>query len=179
MNSDQQKETAVPASDAGTADRQLKEKMAKYNEVVRRAELSVVHLVSVSFKVDPRYHAEKAEKDSAERKNGLKLSVGVKVNHVVVDNGSGVAGVFLLCEVGAKLRKSNLLTCKAEYFVGYRNLNGCDEKASEAFLNRVGKFSCYPYFRSLFASLDWSAGTEMPPLPVLRESVVPRVKELE
>ena len=45
------------------------------------------------------------------------------------------------------------------------------------FVNRVGNFAAYPYFRSHFAEITSQAGITIPPLPVMKEGKWPISKE--
>jgi hypothetical protein len=153
-----------PGGDPDTAE-QKKDRLAKYNAVVDRAELASISLIEVNFKVRPEHFAD------GERSPAGKLRYGIAVEEASFNAETGCGGVFLDCEAASRKGRKNSVQCKAKYFVGYRNMVGCDEAAAKAFMSRVGRFTCYPYFRSLLATLNWSADTQLPALPVLREPV--------
>ena len=135
----------------------------KYNDIVVRAELATVQLCSLSFNVKDTFFSERNKKRP-------RISYSIKSSEYIFDDNQDYAAVKIDCIVTAKgSRSSNILVCKAVYLVAYKNLSGCDENVVKAFLGRVGRFAGYPYFRSLFASLDWNAGTRMPPLPILKQ----------
>lgn len=138
-----------------------KNRLKLYNEVVEKAELTAIQLLSLSFDSDLTYAWDYAPKS--------KLTYNVVSEETLFDSEVGKAAIFVLCDVKSKVGRKNALSCKAKFAVAYSGLSGCEEAAVVAFLQRVGRFSCYPYFRSVFATLDWNAQTRMPPLPVLKE----------
>lgn len=131
-----------------------------YNAVVRDADLKAVQLLNISFGVEPAFFVEKSK-----RKFDVKIELGQ--SDYDPDKGAVVAAVKLV--VSVKKSRLNALQCKAEYIVVYENLVGRKEEAVRQFVDRVAPFACYPYFRSVFATLDWAAGTKLPPLPVHKE----------
>ncbi|UXN61560.1 hypothetical protein [Phyllobacterium zundukense] len=147
---------------AGPSD-QKKDRLEKYSHVVGVAQLRAVQVTSVEFNVKPEFFSDEADRS---------------LGYVVIKGGQQfshedcVAMAFIGFEVAAKTGRKKTLVCKAEYAVTYDNLVDCDEEATMVFLNRVAVFACYPYFRSLFATLDWAAATSLPPLPVHKEPAV-------
>lgn len=131
-----------------------------YNAAVAAAGLQAVQLQSMSFKVEPEFFGDRTQR---------RLSVDIEHERNDVDSAQGLAFAFVNILVTAKRGRKNTLACKAGYLVIYDNLKGCDPDAVRLFLDRVAPFACYPYFRSLFATLDWAAGTMLPPLPVHKE----------
>jgi hypothetical protein len=61
------------------------------------------------------------------------------------------------------------VSLSATYLATYRLSATCEDDAAHAFLQRVGRFSCYPYFRALFGILTEQSGLQLPPLPVMSE----------
>lgn len=141
-------------------------RIARYNLVVDHAQLQTVQLISTKFDVKPHYF-QVAE----ERPDDVALHLDVSPTDFGFDATSGIAGIFIMFNAGVSLGEEKLVECEARYFVPYGGLDGCDEDACKAFLMRVGKFTAYPYYRSLFANLNSSANTNLPVLPVLREAV--------
>jgi hypothetical protein len=145
-------------------------KLANYSRVVDQAELFAIRLIEVSFSVSPLNF-------EAENKEPHDFYYGVSGDSIAFDSEAGVGGIFLSCEAGRRVGGVDLVACKAKYFVGYQGLTGCEDEAVNVFLARVGRFACYPYFRSLVSTLDWNAGTDLPTLPVLREPVIPKSRK--
>jgi hypothetical protein len=138
-------------------------KRERYNRVVESAELSGIQLVEVSFNVEPRYYGVQDE---------VKLGYDVKPEDSYYDPSESFAACIVKFHVDGKDSEGTALKCDAKYTVAYRVAESCEEEAVKLFLRRVGVFACYPYFRGLFANLDWAANTRLPPLPVHKE---PRV----
>lgn len=130
-----------------------------YNKVVDVAEIASVSMVNLKFEVKPSFFSNKKR----------NLQYDGDVLRIDYDKENGHAIVLLDFTVQSKTGKTKTLLCKAEYIVAYRGIKDCKADAVETFLNRVGVFAAYPYFRSLFASLDWAANTSMPILPVMRQ----------
>jgi preprotein translocase subunit SecB len=134
---------------------------SRYNFVVKCAALDHVRLLNSKFDVKQSFFQEQ----------GLpKLAYDVSTADTFFDKEQGIAFARIDLSVEAKRSRSKVLGCTAQYVIGYSGLEDCEEEAVALFLKRVGPFACYPYFRSLFASLDWAAGTRLPPLPVHREN---------
>lgn len=155
--------TAKPVSSASADDH-----IEQYNDVVDRAEISAVQLLNIDFDVSPRYYAN-------ERKENI-IGYEVRTEESFYDQKEGFAACLVSFDVEAKDDEGPTLECKARYTVSYRISKPCDEKSVKVFLDRVGVFACYPYFRGLFANLDWAANTRLPPLPVHKENVTAKTK---
>lgn len=148
---------------AVASQKKLKEqRLEEYNKVVAAAELGSIQLIKLEFDVSPDYHQKQSEVD-------LGYVITPDVSHYDLDEG--FAGCVINFEVSAKHDDERLLHCEATYTVTYSIGEPCDEAAVKAFLGRVGVFACYPYFRGVFANLDWAANTRLPPLPVHREDL--------
>ncbi|MBB4067159.1 hypothetical protein [Gellertiella hungarica] len=170
------------------ANKEVDERVEKYNAVVRAAELLHVRLIDLNFDVQPELYVTAPE--------DRDLGYIIKVMSAHYDEESGLAACFVDAEVTAHkaIQKSDLdaspeeeqrvdgnhesgddeeadplVIAKARYSVAYGIEEKCDEEAVKMFLRRVGEFTCYPYFRSLVAQLDWAADTSLPPLPVHKE----------
>lgn len=141
---------------------QKTKKLDAYSDVVSKASLNDVNLFDLEFKVKPEFYSESEKK---------KLGYEIENVSSQFDVDVGVAASFISLAVVGTVGRKKVLVCKAAYSVIYDNLKGCEPEAVEAFLRRVAQFACYPYFRSLFASLDWAAGLRLPPLPVHKEPV--------
>ncbi|WP_105371690.1 hypothetical protein [Neorhizobium huautlense] len=151
-----------------TPARETEDHVDRYNKVVDAAELNGIQLVHVNFDVMSRYF---------DNEGSPAIGYVVKTEDTYYDVEDGFAACLVNFEVEAKDDSGVTLECSAKYTVSYRLSEACDEKAVKIFLRRVGVFACYPYFRGLFASLDWSANTRLPPLPVHKENVATRPKK--
>ncbi|MER9202256.1 hypothetical protein NKH74_24110 [Mesorhizobium sp. M0933] len=146
-----------------------RDRLEKYGDVVELANLSAVQMTSVKFSVKPEFFANDDHRN-------LSYTIDKGTMEYLRDQKAGMA--FLSLKVEAKSGRKRTLYCEAEYLVTYDNLIDLNEEAVVAFLDRVAPFACYPYFRSLFANLDWAATTGLPPLPVHKEPARPRVPNL-
>ncbi|MBN9335791.1 hypothetical protein [Devosia sp.] len=131
-----------------------------YNAVVRDADLQAVQLLNISFEVEPAFFGDKAKR---------KLDVKIELGQSDFDQEKGAVVAAVKLVVSVKKSRTTALHSKAEYLVVYENLAGHNPAAVKQFVDRVAPFACYPYFRSVFATLDWAAGTKLPPLPVHKE----------
>ena len=129
--------------------------------------MKAVQLLGLSFQVEPDYFS------SADK--SLEYVIDNTTNNFIEEDGAGFS--FISITVTSKRDDEEILSCKADYVVIYDNLSNCHEREVVVFLSRVAPFACYPYFRGLFANLDWAADTRLPPLPVHREPIVPRKKK--
>lgn len=141
------------------------EVLARYNHVVECAELRTIQLTDFNFHIDPQHF-------SPEVKRSFVYDIDNHANEFSAENGLALAHVDV--SVYCKVERKKTLKCTAKYIAVYDNLSDCDEKEVKAFLSRVAPIACYPYFRALFANLNWAAGADMPPLPVHREPTIPR-----
>jgi preprotein translocase subunit SecB len=146
---------------------EYKDRLEAYNAAVDAARLESVQLIDLSFNVKPEFF----ETISKNR----KFSYRIKSNNVVCEDDDDIAIAFIDFEVFAKKSRTNQLACKASYAVMYSGFTDCKNAQVKAFVRKVASFTCYPYFRSLIANLDWAAGTGLPPLPIHKE--FPKSKE--
>lgn len=130
----------------------------RYAEVVQKAQLEDILLVGSSLVIDPSFFG-----GASGKRPELSYAREV-VEHSLV---SALAASRFEWKITARLGHKQLLEVKAEYMTIYGNLDGCDEGAVRAFVERVGTIATYPYFRALVAQFDWAAKTGLPPLPVI------------
>lgn len=152
------KKNMIPQSPSQTSN-EPEVSAEKYNQVVDVAELHSVQMVNLKFDVKPSFFKNK--------KRDLHYDGEIKYVDFDPESGSAISLINFIVE--ARSGKSKSLVCKAEYIVAYNSIVGCDGEAVTTYLRRVAIFAAYPYFRSLFASLDWAASTSMPILPVMRQ----------
>lgn len=134
---------------------------ALYGKVVDAAELQAVTLVNLNFVVQPQFFEKQAD---------VSFGYDIDVVEENYDADTGGAIAIIDCAVYASINDEKLFNCEAKYIVVYALSETCDRNAVSSFLKRVSVFACYPYFRSIVASVDWAAGTRLPPMPVHRET---------
>ncbi|WP_299303688.1 hypothetical protein [uncultured Litoreibacter sp.] len=74
-------------------------------------------------------------------------------------------------KVDIKKGRTKALKLKARYVLIYTGLTEKDEHHVQIYFRKVAKFTSYPYFRSLFASLSSDSGLALKPLPSLVDRV--------
>lgn len=127
----------------------------RYNKTVAAANLRTIRLVGATFKVAPvnglrlNHPVWLAPRQSFERAKGLLVSIHEW--KVLIDAGNSMA---------ADISTSFLLS--------YDNLPDEDEEIVIRLVDRIGKFTTYPYFRSHVANMLSMAGVSSPPLELLK-----------
>ena len=133
-----------------------------YNDVVARAVVSGIKLIKSSFDMRP----EALDSKKPDR------SYAVEVDHVAetydLDSGR-LFGVFRFTAT-CKVKRTKVLKVQADYLVSYKVSHPCEEVAALLFVERLGPFAAYPYFRALFGILTSHAGLVAPALPILAEA---------
>lgn len=139
-----------------------------YNQVVASAELAHLILVASEFVMKPNLHSiDLASEEQAD------LVLDHDVGSVSFDKEKGaVSGVFRwIVAIREKSAKpgDEAFFASASYYIAYDGIKPTeDERAPKCFLEKVGKFATYPYFRTHVSHLSWASGAEIPLLPVLR-----------
>ena len=133
----------------------------QYNLVVSHATIREIRLIGSKYDLKPD------AVEFAERVWTFQLSHQLEDWDCDNEKGmlSGVYAYTASCLEGR--RKLLSVTCR--YLSTYRLSDLCDEAAASKFLERVGKFAAYPYFRSIFAMLTQQSGIMLPPLPVMSD----------
>jgi hypothetical protein len=134
---------------------------AAYNRLVSHAKVQTIRLINSRYDVKPAALAESP--------NDWDYNVSYQLLDWHCDNEalilSGTWGYIATCTKGRR----KLLTVTAKYLVAYRLSAICDPDAGRSFLERVGKFAAYPYFRNTFAGFTQQSGIVLHPLPVISE----------
>lgn len=146
---------------------------AHYNDVVARAKLQAIRLLSSEFDVQPLAYEPNDQGPEFEIAHNL-------IAHSYDRERNQLSG--LLGFEAQQTRDGNaVLSVAAEYLVDYLLNTECEEDAAELFVERLAPFAAYPYFRSLFSQLTSQAGLLTPPLPILAEApkTIARAKSVE
>ncbi|QIO58035.1 protein-export chaperone SecB [Rhizobium leguminosarum] len=143
--------------------------LLEYSKVVDASELEGVTLLGLNFQVNPRFFGERDDAELGYEIDVVEQKYEVEVNKAIA---------FIECSVYATINDDRVFNCDAKYVVIYELAEACDPQAVKMFLKRVAVFACYPYFRAVVANLDWSAGTNLPPMPVHREGMKKRSKAI-
>ena len=60
---------------------------------------------------------------------------------------------------------------QADYMITYVGLTDYDERHVRFFVEKIGRFATYPYFRALFSYHSGESGLMLPPLPTLTDDI--------
>ncbi|AMK26225.1 MULTISPECIES: hypothetical protein [Sphingobium] len=132
-----------------------------FNKLVAHARLSRLRLMSSSFDLKPDAMGE------SRRNWAYRISASLEDWSLDCD-ALELRGIFAF-KVACVEGRRHPVSLGARYFATYRLSAECDEKAALSYLDRVARFSCYPYFRALFSILTEQSGLQLPPLPVMKE----------
>ncbi|HZP18763.1 MAG TPA: hypothetical protein VFB16_01020 [Bauldia sp.] len=135
-------------------------KRASYNRLVRQARLLSLILEKVDFKMA-------AESLGVSRSLLTRDITGKKK---ILSSGAtdGTCIANMSWNISIKYKRKILSGCTAIYLVAYDGMQDCAEDTIEMFLENVAKAATYPYFRALYAHLDWAANPQSAPLPILK-----------
>lgn len=133
-----------------------------YHAVTREAQLSTINLLDCRFRVKPELFNEREGEDSRR-----KFFFGGHLENQHYDAERGLASGQFTWKVEVKVSRKKAVSLVAIFIIVYENLEGMNANAVEAFVNRVGRFATYPYFRALASQLSWEAGVELPIMPVI------------
>lgn len=134
---------------------------AKYNKVVSHATISDIRLVGSKFDLKP---------EAVEANDRVwTFSLSDQLEDWTCDNEKGTLSGIYSYSASCVEGRRKLLTVTGRYLSTYKLSDLCDEEASRQFLARVGRFSAYPYFRAMFATLTQQSGVMLPPLPVISD----------
>ncbi len=158
---------AMANETAAVDDEGKKAALAAYNKVVAGCELVTINLVDARFKVDPGFYDIRA-REKTEAKSLTRREFDCDVSTPVFKKDSGLLAGRFLWKVEVLKGKKKLVTLQATYVVLYKNVPDVGEEHISAFLQRVGRFASYPYFRGLFSRLAAEAQLDLPVLPVLK-----------
>lgn len=132
-----------------------------YNRVVSHATIRDIRLIGSKFELKP---------DAVEMADRVwTFNRSQHLDDWTCDNEKGtLTGIYTYSAACVEGRRK-LLSVTGTYVSSYALSDLCDEQACKQFLDRVGRFAAYPYFRSLFAALTQQSGIMLPPLPVMSD----------
>lgn len=133
----------------------------EYNRLVAHAKVQAIRLVNSRYDIKPAALSGSRE-DWVYNVSNRLLDWHCDDDALIL---SGTWEYTATCVDGRR----KLLTVTAKYLVTYRLSAECDADAGRQFLERVGRFAAYPYFRSTFAILTQQSGIVLHPLPIISE----------
>jgi hypothetical protein len=142
--------------------------------IAQHSQLHMLQLVGSSSIVLPEILEIMAKQRS------LSLGYNLAVSPVAYDEAQGIASAFFawrlfgdsLPEEGSAPEApagapKRVIEFVATYLVGYAGIPGQPKAPVAAFVDQVGEFASYPYFRSFVSQLSWASNIPIPILPVI------------
>lgn len=151
---------ATAAAGTPSPDNPAEKKRSTYNKLVREARLISFLVEKVNFNI----HPEVLGVSKALLTRDLSGKKQVLVHGA--DDGTCIANI--VWNINIRLKRRVLVRCSASYIITYDGMAGFPEETTETFIETVAKAATYPYFRALYAHLDWSASLGSAPLPILK-----------
>ena len=171
---DQVRRCAKPDASAQPKLQRKKQEIAltaveRYNRVVAAAELDAIRIVTSEFSAAPSAHQTLADLDE-----GTAIAHVIhRVHDFTLDSEReiGSCGVSSQLRVSLDTAKENdLIRVKCEFIVVYSGFEEQHVVSVRRYVERVGLYAAYPYFRAHVGHLASLADTiRIPVLPVLKE----------
>ena len=133
-----------------------------YNAVTQSARLATISLLDCKFVVKPGFF-----KDREEGEPRHKFVYGHELEEPRYVPKRGLATGQFTWKVEVRVSRKKVLNLVATYLIVYENLEDMNAGAVSAFVERVGRYATYPYFRSLASQLSWESGAQLPVMPVI------------
>jgi hypothetical protein len=134
-----------------------------YNQVVQTAELRDIKLVASVFSVSPEYYAGQPE--------ALDMILSDKLDWVNFDEAGTLATASFDWSADCKRDDEDLLSVSATYIIAYAFSASAGRRYVEAFIQNVGRFALYPYFRALVAQFSAASSADLPVLPIIKQPI--------
>lgn len=133
---------------------------AEYSSAVEAAQLRDIRLIGCAFNSSP---------EAFIKSEGCKYVYGCEVSDSFYDDEAKLLTGWVNCDATTKIGRRKIMSLKATYLVVYDIDGEPLEEAALKFVQHVGCFAVYPYFRAHFAEVSSQAGLRMPPLPIMKE----------
>lgn len=136
-----------------------------YKEVSCSASLQEIRLIASKFSV-------KSELFLTDDDVGTPKSLFTGgTSDVLIDDEEGLIAGKYNWEAEIKFGRKTGLKLQTTHMLIYSGVAGLDPNHINHYFNKIGRFSTYPYFRSIFSTHVSDAGLMLPPLPSLNERV--------
>lgn len=133
---------------------------SEYSDAVSAAEMVSIRLIKSEFAVEPE--------GLGHDRSAWKRSYDCQVTRVSFDRTRRLLTGIVSADAVCKLGRRRLISLKSSYLLVYSVEGEPTDAAAESFVQRVGAFAAYPYFRAHFSDACSQAGVTLPPLPVLK-----------
>lgn len=137
-----------------------------YEKVAQSASLRQVNLTNSMFLIKTDAFVE-AEDEGTDLRPSFR---GEPKQQSYFATSGHLVGVYHW-SVEIKVGRVKALKMSAEYALIYSGLTESPEEYVKLYFAKVGRFTSYPYFRSLLAMNVSAAGVSIPPLPSLKDRV--------
>ena len=134
---------------------------AEYNRLVSHARVQSIRLINTRYDIRPV--ALSADRDD------WKYEVSNRLLDWNCNNDSLLLSGTWEYTASCNLKRKQILKLVAKFLVTYRLSDRCDAEAGRQFIERVARFTAYPYFRGTFAMLTQQSGIALHPLPIISE----------
>lgn len=132
-----------------------------YNDTVKAASLEKIQLTESKFFVKPEFFTLEGERELFRGEEVVSFSF-------LGEEKSAAAEIEYFAS--ANLGGEEVFSAKCRYLIIFTfDCRVCEGDAL-TLIHRVGRFTAYPYFRQHVAQLNWEAGTDMPILPILKQT---------
>lgn len=134
---------------------------------MKSAELLDIRLLSSSFVVEEAFFEDEEGEAVAERQ--FTCTYGCELPNTSYESENG--GLLGQCEWKANVTRDDTeaVTISGTYLIAYQCDQALDEQATTRFVERVGRFATFPYFRALVGFYSTASSIDVPILPVLKE----------
>ncbi len=135
-----------------------------YQKVAWSAQLHDIGLIKSTFEMKPECLPIFTEEPEL-----LKHSFGGYCKSFHIDEKAGLLSGIFSWEVSIKYKRIKAVKLSCQYMLVYSGLIDHPEKYVRLYFEKLGKFTSYPYFRTLFSVQSQAAGIMLPPLPSLTD----------
>lgn len=135
---------------------------AAYQVAVDAAQLRNIRLIRSDFDVQPEGFSTNRDR--------WKHSYSCVVTRSFYDPDRGLLTGLVTGAVACRAGRKKIISLKCDYLVAFDVHGEPDEAAALKFIERLGNFAAYPYFRAHFSEVTSQAGIALPPLPIMKES---------
>jgi hypothetical protein len=153
-------EAAPSQLSVGEAPEIRQQRRSDYNRLARTAKLTSILLEKIDFTA--RTEAVGISKSLLKRElnaNATALTNGIS-------DGSCIANIQW--DLRYTYQRRVIVKCIASYIIGFEGMKDFSEEVVGIFVDTNAKAMTYPYFRGLYAHLDWSANLGSAPLPIVQ-----------
>ena len=131
---------------------------AEYNAVARNAKILSIALMESTFEMKDEYFIDP-------KSHKFVFGSECKQTRYLAKRGIGLG--HFICSVSVRHGRKKVLKVRLVYLIMYENLRDKNREAVLAFVELIGKFATYPYFRTHVSQLSWESGANLPVLPVI------------